>query len=148
VRSASRVRREQFGGNDGKSRHTTTSRRLILLPGGGVVIDTPGLRELALWNADAGLGGAFADIESLAAKCAFRECRHVAEPACAVRDAMESGTLAAERVGSYRKLERELKYVAGKLDESLRIAGKNRWKAIARQHRQREKVRAKYGRLM
>ena len=61
---------------------------------------------------------------------------------------MERGALAEERVGSYRKLERELEYIAGKQDESLRIAGKNRWKAIARQHRQREKVRAKYGRLM
>jgi ribosome biogenesis GTPase / thiamine phosphate phosphatase len=134
--------------DDGKGRHTTTSRRLILLPGGGVVIDTPGLRELALWNADAGLGGAFADIESLASECAFRDCRHVAEPGCAVRDAMQSGTLAEERVRSYRKLERELEYVAGKQDESLRIAGKNRWKAIAKQHRQREKVRARYGRLV
>jgi len=134
--------------DDGKGRHTTTSRRLILLPGGGVVIDTPGLRELALWNADAGLGGAFADIESLASECAFRDCRHAREPGCAVRDAMERGTLAEARVGSYRKLERELEYVAGKQDESLRIAGKNRWKTLAKQHRQREKVRAKYGRLM
>jgi len=133
---------------DGKGRHTTTSRRLILLPGGGVVIDTPGLRELALWNADAGLGGAFADIESLASECAFRDCRHVTEAGCAVRDAMESGTLAEARVGSYRKLHRELEYVAGKQDESVRIAGKNRWKTLAKQHRQREKVRAKYGRLM
>jgi len=134
--------------DDGKGRHTTTSRRLILLPGGGVVIDTPGLRELALWNADAGLGGAFADIESLASACAFRDCRHIAEAGCAVRDAMESGRLAEERVGSYRKLGRELDFIAGKQDESLRIVGKNRWKAIAKQHRQREKVRAKYGRLM
>jgi ribosome biogenesis GTPase len=134
--------------DDGKGRHTTTSRRLILLPGGGVVIDTPGLRELALWNADAGLGGAFADIESLASECAFRDCRHEGEPGCAVRDAMESGTLAHERLASYRKLHRELEYVAGKQDESLRIAGKNRWKAIARQHRQREKARAKFGRAM
>lgn len=132
---------------DGKGRHTTTSRRLILLPGGGVVIDTPGLRELALWNFDAGLGGAFSDIESLAYECAFRDCRHQREPDCAVREAMASGRLAEERVGSYRKLERELEYIAGKQDESLRLAGKNRWKAIARQHRQREKARAKYGRL-
>jgi ribosome biogenesis GTPase len=134
--------------DDGKGRHTTTSRRLILLSGGGVVIDTPGLRELALWNSDAGLGGAFADIESLASECAFRDCRHAAEPGCAVRDAMESGTLAEERVGSYRKLERELDYIAEKQDESLRIARANRWKAIAKQHRQREKARAKYGRAM
>ena len=63
-------------------------------------------------------------------------------------DAMASGTLAHERLASYRKLERELEYIAGKQDESLRIAGKNRWKTLAKQHRQREKVRAKYGRLM
>jgi ribosome biogenesis GTPase len=134
--------------DDGKGRHTTTSRRLVLLPGGGIVIDTPGLRELALWGADAGLGGAFADIESLASECAFRDCRHSAEPACAVRDAVKRGTLAAERLESYRKLERELAYIAEKQDESLRIARTNRWKAITRQNRQREKARAKYGRLI
>jgi ribosome biogenesis GTPase len=132
---------------DGKGRHTTTSRQLILVPGGGVVIDTPGLRELALWDAEAGLGRAFADIESLADECAFRDCRHVGEPGCAVRDATESGSLAEDRVRSYRKLERELEFIAGKQDESVRIAGKNRWKAIAKQNRQREKARVKYGRL-
>ena len=111
-----------------------------------MVVDTPGLRELALWDADEGLGQAFADVESLASRCAFRDCRHGGEPGCAVVEAMESGALAEDRFEGYRKLERELEYIAGKQDESIRIAGKNRWKAIAKQNRQREKGRAKYGR--
>jgi ribosome biogenesis GTPase len=85
-----------------------------------------------------------ADIESLAAECAFRDCRHAAEPACAVRAALKRSTLAAQRLESYRKLERELQYVAAKQGESLRIARSNRWKAIAKQHRQRERARTKY----
>lgn len=93
---------------DDKGRHTTTRRQLIALPGGGVVIDTPGMRELQLEGAD--LGKAFADIEALAGGCRFGDCSHHGEPGCAVREAVGSGALSADRLGSYHKLQDELSY--------------------------------------
>jgi ribosome biogenesis GTPase len=128
---------------DGKGRHTTTSRQLILLPSGGVVIDTPGLRELGLWDADAGLDRAFAEIDSLAAGCAFRDCRHIAEPGCAVLDAVDAGVLPEERFASYRKLERERGFMARRQDKALEIAEKKRWKRIHLDNRQRMRFRGR-----
>jgi ribosome biogenesis GTPase len=93
---------------DDKGRHTTTRRELVLLPGGGLLIDTPGMRELALADAGHGLLSAFDDIESLAAECAFGDCSHGTEPGCAVQAAVADGRLAAERLGSFEKLTREL----------------------------------------
>jgi ribosome biogenesis GTPase len=93
---------------DGSGRHTTTHRQLVVLPGGGIVVDNPGIRELHLWIADEGLDEAFADIAQLAAQCRFSDCRHETEPGCAVRAALAAGTLAAERWQSYRELELEL----------------------------------------
>ena len=93
---------------DGKGRHTTTRREMLLLPGGGIVIDTPGMRELALESGD--LSAAFADIEALAGSCRFADCRHDKEPGCAVRQAAEEGLLPEERLKSWRKLRQELLY--------------------------------------
>ncbi len=92
---------------DLKGRHTTTRRELLLLPGGGLIIDTPGLRELQLWEGEAGIDDAFADIRRVAAGCRFRDCGHGQEPGCAVRVAVETGALAGDRVESYRKLKGE-----------------------------------------
>jgi ribosome biogenesis GTPase len=128
---------------DGKGRHTTTSRQLILLPGGGVVIDTPGLRELGLWDAGEGLDRAFAGIGSLARECAFRDCRHVAEPGCAVREAIDEGALPEERFASYRKLEREREFMARRQDKALEVAEKKRWKRIHTDNRQRMRFRGR-----
>jgi ribosome biogenesis GTPase len=94
--------------DDGAGRHTTTHRQLVLLPGGGLLVDNPGMREVHLWVADAGLEDAFADIVELSAECRFANCRHDGEPGCAVRAALEDGRLDAERWRSYRELEREL----------------------------------------
>lgn len=94
--------------DDDKGRHTTTHRQLILLPGGGIVIDTPGMRELQLESAD--LSRAFSDLEDLAEQCRYNDCSHTSEPGCAVRNAIESGELPEERLGSYRKLKKELGY--------------------------------------
>jgi len=105
---------------DDRGRHTTTSRQLLLVPGGGVVIDTPGMRELQLWGAADGIGRTFADIQELAARCKFRDCRHQSEPGCAVRAAVESETLDAERVESFHKLEREEHFLEAKQDAALR----------------------------
>jgi ribosome biogenesis GTPase / thiamine phosphate phosphatase len=93
--------------SEGKGRHTTTHRELLVLPQGGLVIDTPGMRELGLWAADEGLRDAFADIAELAAACRFRDCLHEEEPGCAVRAAVEAGVLPAERAASFAKLQRE-----------------------------------------
>ncbi len=93
---------------DGKGKHTTTSRDLIALASGGVLIDTPGLREVGVWGSRQGLESAFDDIASLSASCKFRDCRHADEPACAVREAVESGRLEERRLESYRDLEGEL----------------------------------------
>ncbi len=92
--------------NDDKGRHTTTNRQLIIIPSGGMVIDTPGMRELQLAGAD--LSSSFADIEELASKCYFRDCQHGTEPKCAVRQAIEDGILSANRLQNYKKLQREL----------------------------------------
>jgi len=94
--------------NDDKGKHTTTHRELVLIPNGGVVIDTPGMRELGVVSAD--LDKSFSDIEELARKCKFSDCRHENEPKCAVREAIESGLLDVERLENYKKLQRELKY--------------------------------------
>lgn len=93
---------------DGRGRHTTTARELLPVPGGGVVLDTPGVRGLALWDAGAGLGEAFADVAELAAGCRFADCAHGAEPGCAVRAAIAEGTLEERRWASYATMRREL----------------------------------------
>ncbi|MBL9136444.1 MAG: ribosome small subunit-dependent GTPase A [Verrucomicrobiales bacterium] len=97
---------------DDKGRHTTSWRELILLPGGGLVIDTPGMREFHLWLADGGLADAFPDVAELALKCHFRACSHLTEQKCAVREAVETGRLAAERFAAFRKLRQELDFLA------------------------------------
>jgi ribosome biogenesis GTPase len=105
---------------DDRGRHTTTSRQLLPVPGGGVLIDTPGMRELQLWDAGDGIGRTFGDIQELAACCKFRDCKHQSEPGCAVRAAVASETLDAERVESFHKLEREEQFLEAKQDAALR----------------------------
>jgi ribosome biogenesis GTPase len=117
---------------DGRGRHTTTHRELVVVPGRGMVLDTPGMRELQLWDADAGLSAVFSDIEALALACRFGDCSHEAEPGCAVRSAMETGTLTAERYASYRKLEREERFITQKRDALARSEEKRRYKIFAR----------------
>ena len=104
----------------GRGRHTTTGRELVRLGNGALLIDTPGLRELGLWADDEGLDRTFEEIERLAAKCRFPDCRHEAEPGCAVRQAVEAGLVAAERWESYRKLRRELRSLELRKDEKAR----------------------------
>jgi ribosome biogenesis GTPase len=102
--------------DDDEGRHTTSHRELILLPGGGVVIDTPGLRELQLWDDGAGLDETFADIDELTRTCRFSDCTHTSEPGCAVLAAVESGALAPERLASWRALQSELESVSSRRD--------------------------------
>jgi ribosome biogenesis GTPase len=105
---------------EGRGRHTTTSRELVRLPGGALLIDTPGMRELQLWADDEGLDRAFDDIVMLAARCRFHDCRHEREPACAVRAAVEAGILDIRRLESYLKLRRELRFMESKRDVKTR----------------------------
>jgi ribosome biogenesis GTPase len=127
--------------DDDEGRHTTTHRELILLPGGGVVIDTPGLRELQLADSAAGFDAAFADVDELAAGCRFNDCAHEGEPGCAVLAAVEAGTLASERLDSWRKLQRELHAIALRNDHLLRKEETRRWKLLNREARARTRHR-------
>lgn len=101
------------------------------------MIDTPGLRELTLWDAAAGLDRAFADVDAFAKECAFRDCRHDGEPGCAVSEAIELGDLPDERFASYRKLEREIDFMARRQDRALELADRKRWRQIQKQNRER-----------
>ncbi|MFJ1564124.1 ribosome small subunit-dependent GTPase A [Streptomyces erythrochromogenes] len=113
---------------DGKGRHTTTTRNLLVLPGGGVLIDTPGLRGVGLFDAEAGVGQVFSEIEDYAAECRFHDCAHEAEPGCAVLAALESGALPERRLESYRKLLRENQRIVAKTDARLRSEIRRDWR--------------------
>lgn len=116
--------------NDDRGRHTTTSRQMIFLPGGGIVIDTPGMRELQLWDSHQGMGQAFEDIATLAQRCKFRDCSHRGEPGCEVEAAIRNGLLERERLENHRKLEAELRFRERKLDPRLEREVKEQWKKI------------------
>ena len=103
---------------DGAGRHTTVSREMVAIPHGGYVVDMPGVRGLGLWDADAGIGVAFADVEELAEQCRFRDCKHENEPGCAVRAAVERGDLARERFESYVSLKRETEVVRERREQA------------------------------
>ncbi len=118
--------------DDRMGRHTTTRRQLILLPGGGIVIDTPGMREIQLWAGDEDLHGTFYDIETLAEECRYADCSHTAESGCAVKAAIERGELDAARLHSYHKLKNELHYLAVREEHGSRQYEKLRWKKIAK----------------
>ncbi len=116
---------------DGKGRHTTTARQLVALPGGALLIDTPGMRELQPWSADVGLTAAFDDIASFAGSCRFADCSHVSEPGCAVLEAVSDGRLGIERLESFRRLGAEAAFEARKHDKAAAADAKRRWKQLS-----------------
>jgi ribosome biogenesis GTPase len=124
---------------DGKGRHITTTRELVILPSGGMIIDTPGMREIQLWGDEKSLGGSFEDVEDLARQCRFRDCSHKSEPGCAVKEAIEAGSLDGARLKSYLKLQRELESLAVRKDQRARLHEKSKWKKIAKWSRQYSK---------
>jgi ribosome biogenesis GTPase len=115
---------------DSRGRHTTTQREMVVLPQGAILIDTPGMRELQLWESEAALSEAFDDIDAIAARCYFRDCRHDTEPRCAVKDAVTRGDLPAERLANFHRLLREVRHLEAKVDERAAAEEKRRWKVI------------------
>jgi ribosome biogenesis GTPase len=126
---------------DDRGRHTTTHRELVLLPAGGLVLDTPGMRELQLFDGDESLQLVFDDIEALAARCYFSDCRHQDEPRCVVREALLAGTIDSDRYQSYEKLQKELKYVARRKDKLLEIGERKKWKKLSRLASERARLK-------
>ncbi|QXE01177.1 ribosome small subunit-dependent GTPase A [Terribacillus sp. DMT04] len=127
---------------DGKGKHTTTHRELVQLPGGGMIIDTPGMRELQLWDQQQdGVSAAFADIEQLGEHCRFRDCTHKNEPGCQVQHAIQVGELDAERLRSYVKLQRELKYLDGKTSVKAQLEQRKQFKQLSKHVKQSKKNR-------
>lgn len=117
---------------DDKGRHTTVAREIVPVPGGGAIIDTPGMRAIGLWDADEGIEAAFPDIEAAALNCRFRDCTHESEPGCAVRAGVESGELPARRLDSYLRLKAEMAALAGRQEEKARREKKAADKTLAR----------------
>jgi ribosome biogenesis GTPase / thiamine phosphate phosphatase len=120
---------------DGRGRHTTTHRELVPLPGGALLLDTPGMRELQLWADEGALEETFSDVAELARECRFSDCAHHREPGCAVRAALQTGSLAQARWESYRKLQRELRVLALKQDARLRSEARKDRRRFARSQR-------------
>lgn len=121
--------------SDSRGRHTTTHRELIVLKTGGLLIDTPGMREMQLWDVSDSLGETFGDIESIAAACYFSDCSHQNEPGCAVREALEHGSLEKDRFDNYVKMEKEIEYLDSRMDTKLHLKRKSREKKIHRAFR-------------
>ena len=128
-------------GDDKRGRHTTTHRELFLLPSGALLLNSPGLRELGVAGAEAGVSATFDDIEQIVAACRFSDCRHAGEPGCAVEPVLQSGALNAERWASYQKLRRELAFEARKENPAARAAHRGTWMKRAKAHRAQKKFR-------
>jgi ribosome biogenesis GTPase len=126
---------------DGKGRHTTTHRQLLIMPDGGLIIDTPGMRELQLWESQTGFSDTFGDIDELATDCRFVDCRHAGEPGCAVADAIKEGRLSEDRFKSYQKLQRELAHLERKQDARAQSEEKRRIKGIMKSLRHHPKYK-------
>jgi ribosome biogenesis GTPase len=126
------LRTQDVRDSDGRGRHTSTARQLVVLDGSGVLIDTPGMRELQLWDTGDAMSGTFADIDALGGACRFRDCRHRQEPGCAVRAAVDGGDLPAGRLESYHKLQDEQAHQARQMDQRAQIDEKRRSKTAAK----------------
>jgi ribosome biogenesis GTPase len=124
----------------GEGRHMTSHRELIQLPGGGMIIDTPGLREAQLWKGEDALGNLFDDVERIAQSCRFNDCEHRSEPGCAIKAAIDAGELDGARLESYRKLQREVRAVAARSDARLRVEERRKWKQISVDNKVRDRL--------
>lgn len=128
----------------GQGRHTTSHRELLRVPGGALIIDTPGLREIQLWAGEEALGQVFSDIEELARTCRFTDCQHQGEPGCAVRAALDDGRLDSERLKNYRKMQRELRSIEVRADARLQSEERRKWKATHRAAKEQTKIKRRW----
>ncbi|ASN07196.1 ribosome small subunit-dependent GTPase A [Virgibacillus necropolis] len=128
---------------DSRGRHTTTHREMFRLPNGSLLIDTPGMRELQLWEGETAIDATFQDVEVLENECKFTDCQHDTEPGCRVQEAIANGELSDERFKSYLKLQRELAYERRKQDQKAQLEEKNRWKKISKMQHTQSKFRKK-----
>jgi ribosome biogenesis GTPase / thiamine phosphate phosphatase len=126
---------------DGKGRHTTTHRELVPIPGGGVLLDTPGLRGAGVWVGEEGIDRAFSDIDELVELCRFSDCAHETEPGCAVLDAIDDGRLAERRLQSWRKLQREARWIATRHDARVQSENRRQWKILHLEVRRSGRIR-------
>lgn len=126
-----------------KGVHTTVRRELIILPNGGLIMDTPGMRELQMWDGSEGIGATFEDIEEMIQKCKFSDCKHESEPGCAINEALENGILDEARYRSYLKLKREIGYFERRHNQKAMIAETKKWKKIHKQAKEHMKFRGK-----
>ena len=125
--------------DDAKGRHTTTHRELVILPGGGCLIDTPGMRELQLWDQGESLSASFQDVEELASHCRYRDCTHKSEPGCAVIQAVNNGQLDQSRLQSYFKLQKELAFIERKTNAQAKLAEQRKWKQVSKGQKKKHK---------
>ncbi|WP_407703035.1 ribosome small subunit-dependent GTPase A [Virgibacillus tibetensis] len=127
--------------DDSKGRHTTTYREMFLLPNGALLIDTPGMRELQLWEGESAIESTFQDVGLLVEGCRFIDCQHDTEPGCSIKEAIEAGKLSEDRFHSYIKLQRELAYEKRKQDQKAQLVEKNRWKRVFKDQKSKYKKR-------
>lgn len=141
-----RIKTQDVREYDSRGRHTTTHRQMLFLPGGGIVIDTPGMRELQLWD-ESGVSRIFADVEELAEQCRFNDCRHESEPDCAIREAIQDGRLSDERYRRYLKLQKENRFLALRKDQAAQRQAVREWDRRIRQYNKVKKDLKKRGLL-
>jgi ribosome biogenesis GTPase len=137
------VQRTGEARRDGKGRHVTTHRELVRIPGGALIIDTPGIRQLKMWAADEGLPATFEDVEALASECKFADCRHESEPGCAIKYAIDAGELSSARFNSYLKIVRELRSLEVRRDARAQSEERKKWRRVSRDYRERTKFSGK-----
>lgn len=128
---------QEIRDSDAKGRHTTTNREMVLLPNNAILIDTPGMRELQLWNSEDGVSSSFSEIEELAGRCKFRNCQHEKEIGCAIKLAIANGEMEEERLRSYKKLLRELAFLERRQDKKAQSDEKKKWKSMTKQFKTR-----------
>lgn len=139
------LKTQEIREDDSKGRHTTTHRELVKLPEGGLILDTPGMRTLALWEAEEGMEKMFGDIEALIKDCRFSDCKHQHEPGCAIREALRKGAIDDQKWQSWLKLQREIRHLDSKKDSKIRAFEKQSIRKFSREINQRKRANKSYG---
>ncbi len=131
-----KLKTAEIRSGDDKGKHTTTRRELLLLPGGGIIIDTPGMREFSLWNNDMTASDIFSDINEIAAGCRYKDCSHIHEADCEVKNAIEEGIITRQHLVNYFKLKKETEYLDSLIDKNIYLERKKKEKKFGREIKQ------------